>query len=152
MKNWSAAHKESLNGGILLVLGLAIWAYASGFPELDEGYPGPALFPQLIALGFAISGVFLVGKYLPKAFQTQNTSTKEDVSEKTRVLSLLGGIGVVSFFPLAFDFIGFLIPLAITVFFVALLLRIPYLKSALLGLGATGAVYLIFNVLLNVPL
>jgi len=152
MRNWSAAHKESLNGGILLVLGLVIWAYASGFPELDEGYPGPALFPQLIALGFAISGLFLLGKYLPKALQTKNTSTEEEAKEKTRLLSLLGGIAVVSIFPFVFDFIGFLIPLAITVFFVALLLRIPYLKSALLGVGATGAVYLIFNVLLNVPL
>lgn len=152
MRNWSAAHKESLNGGILLILGLAIWVYASGFPDLDQGYPGPALFPQLIALGFAISGVFLLGKYLPKALQTKNTSTEEKAIERTRVLSLLGGIGLVSIFPLAFDFIGFLIPLAITVFFVALLLRIPYLKSGLLAVGATGVVYLLFNVLLNVPL
>ena len=152
MRNWSVAHTESLNGGILLILALAIWAYASGFPELDQGYPGPALFPQLIALGFGISGVFLLGKYLPKALKTNNLAKDTEAPEKTRTSSLLAGVAIVSIFPLIFDFVGFLIPLAITVFLIALLLRIPYVKSGLLAAGATGAVYLIFNVLLNVPL
>ncbi|MDW3649795.1 MAG: tripartite tricarboxylate transporter TctB family protein [Bacteroidia bacterium] len=152
MKNWTPAYKESLNGGILLILGLAIYGYASGFPDLEEGYPGPALFPQFIALGFAISGIFLLGKYLPKALKEKTPSSDKDKSEEQRLLSLLGGIAVVAIFPLVFDSIGFLIPLAITVFLIALMLRISYVKSALLGVGATGAVYLIFNVLLNVPL
>ncbi|MEL6253650.1 MAG: tripartite tricarboxylate transporter TctB family protein [Bacteroidota bacterium] len=152
MKNWTSAHRESANGGILLVVGITIWLYASGFPDLNEGYPGPALFPQIIALGFVVSGIFLLGKYLPEAIKSQDQSEEKEEAEKKRLLSLLAGIALVSLFPLIFDFVGFLIPLGITVFLIALLLRISYLKSGLLALGATGAVYLIFNVLLNVPL
>ena len=46
----------------LFIVGLAgfVWLSARGFPPLPEGYPGPGLFPQVIALLLGGAGVGLV--------------------------------------------------------------------------------------------
>lgn len=152
---WSQIHTEVLNGILLLLLGLAIWLYSGTFPDLQEGYPGPALFPRLISSGFAISGLVLLIAHLPKVFApgTQQTSGKPSSAiNEPRIYTLLGGISIVALFPFISELAGFLGALGISVLAIALLFRINYLKSALLAVGTLSMIYLTFNVLLGVPL
>jgi len=155
MRNWSEAHTEVLNGSMLLLLGIVIWTYSGTFPDLQEGYPGPALFPRLIALLFSIAGLVLLGTYIPKLSASIDSKNKEEqVGEMApnRKYLLGGGIATIALFPLFSDRMGFLLTLGISVFIMALLLKIPLLKSALIALGTLGTIYLTFNVLLGVPL
>lgn len=43
----------------LLLLGLAVFLMAGRFPRLDDGQPGPALFPQVLSAGFVLGGLAL---------------------------------------------------------------------------------------------
>lgn len=155
MRSWSETHTEVLNGSILLLLGIGIWSYSGTFPDLQEGYPGPALFPRLIAGIFSIAGLVLLGTYLPRLLSTSPSQNKDEQAEKTtlaRLYVLLGGIALIVLFPLFSDWVGFLLTLGVSVFVMALLLKIPLLQSGLIALGTLGTIYLTFNVLLGVPL
>lgn len=155
MRQWSVSHTEVLNGGILLLLGIAIWLYSGTFPNLDEGYPGPALFPRLISVGFTISGLVLLGIHVPKLFSPSipedSAETRSSIQE-TRGYTLIGGIASVVLLPFIADFVGFLPALGISILGIALLFRINYLQSILIAAGTLGTIYLTFNVLLGVPL
>lgn len=154
MRQWSQSHTEVLNGGVLVLLGIAIWLYAGTFPDLDEGYPGPALFPRLISTGFTLAGLALLIKHLPKliAGESSASSVSGPTNVETRGYSLLAGISLVVLFPFLSDWIGFLPTLGISILGIALLFRINYLQSGLIAVGTLGTIYLTFNVLLGVPL
>jgi putative tricarboxylic transport membrane protein len=51
---------ESLLGLLLLALAAAFFGYTFTFPDLPGQRFGPSLFPRLIAVGLAISGLILV--------------------------------------------------------------------------------------------
>ena len=52
--------KEKFSGLILFFLGVWIWWYSGQFPKLEQGYPGPALFPRIISIGLAFCGVVML--------------------------------------------------------------------------------------------
>ena len=47
--------------GLFLILFAAVvlW-HVQGFPSLDNGYPGPALFPSVLAVLFILCGIGLI--------------------------------------------------------------------------------------------
>ena len=45
-----------------LTIAFAIWVilYSRNFPKLEQGYPGPALFPMVLAVLFIVCGAVLI--------------------------------------------------------------------------------------------
>jgi len=46
----------------LIVFAIAVLLYTRTFPTLEKGYPGPSLFPNVLAVLFIIAGITLVAQ------------------------------------------------------------------------------------------
>jgi putative tricarboxylic transport membrane protein len=52
---------DRLSGLLCLVVGLTVALYARTFPPMPGQDIGPAMFPTLVGIGFAVFGVWLIG-------------------------------------------------------------------------------------------
>ena len=132
-------------GASFLVLSGAIWIYTSGFPSLDAGYPGPALFPQLVATGLAACGIGLL-------LSGRRSDTAVSSSEAGHFLRLVAGIGAVILYPPLHAAVGFLPAMAALMVGIGLLLRADWRWLGVLAVGGTALFYVVFTQGLGVPL
>jgi putative tricarboxylic transport membrane protein len=135
---------------LLILLGALIWWLSGKFPNLPEGYPGPGLFPGIIAIALAFIGsVLLIG-----VLQNKSYLQKQVVEESMRTspLKLFGAVVVVSFFPIISSYLSFLPTLALTGMAIGLIFSIRWWKAIVVATVTTFGVYLIFSELLGVPL
>lgn len=128
---------EWFNGLLLLALGAWIWWYTANFP-LDEGYPGPSLFPRMVAVGFMICGLLLLitQRRLPKIGTVGRPGPQ--------ALLLGGGLLLVLIFPWLIGLIGFVPSLGLLCFSMGLLLRVVWWKAGLTAVLTAGIIYLLF--------
>jgi len=138
---------DLVSGGILLFLGLFIWVQSKQFPSLAEGHPGPALFPGILGGGLAISGVLLIVLNIRTL-----TSNSELTAGWPAFIRLVSGLVIVCSFPILADPVGFIPTIGLVCFCLGLLLRVRWWKSVLAASGAATLIYLIFSVLLGLPL
>ena len=92
--------RDLIAGGILLALGLCIYFISLSFPDLPEGYPGPSLFPQIIAIGLGLMGIALGISAFQKPTTTK-ASTSQNSGERAP-WRLLGGLGLIGIYPLLY--------------------------------------------------
>ena len=137
---------EWVNSVLLLALGVWIWWYSADFPSLDEGYPGPALFPRMIATGFVSCGILLLVTHprLPTQFAFQ-------IAYK-RTLLLISGLLLIMLFPFLIDLVGFVPSLGILCFSFGLLLKVIWWKAALTAALTASIIYFLFVVGFGVSL
>ena len=131
-------------------LGVVIWFYTDSFPELEEGYPGPALFPRVIAIGLLLAGIWLtVSAWMQRSHQAADASFQFDSAS---VIRLVIGVVLVICFPWVRDWFGVPVALGLLIFGMAYILK-PHLLTAL-GSAVIGAlsIYSLFTYLLGVPL
>ena len=140
-----ANRTELINALVLLGLGTWILWYASFFPDLPEGYPGPGLFPSTIAIGFIILGILLLWDSIRKPVVQQN-------AVQLKWIPLLSGIALITVFPFLYESLGFLSSLSISCFLMGLLLKVKPIWAILTALATSGLIYLIFVVLLGLVL
>ncbi len=138
---------ELLNGLILLVFSALIWWKTTNFPDLEEGYPGPALFPRLICLGFIFSGIVLV----VRAFRGSEAELLWR-SSPSGLVRLGLGLLLIGLYPVLQELLTFAPALGIVCFGIALLLGLRLWVAGLMALVTVGFIFLTFNQLLNVPL
>lgn len=137
---------EWVNGLLLILLGAWIWWYSAAFPSLDEGYPGPSLFPRMIAFGFALCGLLLVLSF-------RGLPTVAGIAVPVgRILILAGGLLLIMLFPLLIDLIGFVPGLGVLCFGFGLLLRVIWWKAAITSVLTAGIIYFLFVIGLGVSL
>jgi len=142
-----------------MLLGLAVFLYAQTFPSLPEGYPGPSLFPQIVAIGLCLCGLALVmGRFLKKTAASFPSGTKGNF----RRLSL--GVALAALYPLLYPYVAplqytwglafspGLILLGIQVFAIAWLTEVPLRSAAMAGLLSPVLIYGVFTWLLGVSL
>ena len=132
---------------VVVLLGAGVWLLATGFPSLDDGHPGPGLFPKLLAVGLTISGLGLIFIRVAK--------TSEDSSEKTGKLGWLRlGLGVlmVAIFPFMRSYIGFIASLTILGLAIAIVLRSRLIVAVPVVTVSAILIYYLFTGLLGVPL
>ncbi|MEZ5043247.1 MAG: tripartite tricarboxylate transporter TctB family protein [Saprospiraceae bacterium] len=138
---------ETLNGMLLLLFGAWIWWQSASFPNLEEGYPGPALFPRMISIGLMLSGILLL---------VTMAKSEEVVIEKSALQSGLlrfgGGIGLVALYPLVHPYLGFIPTLGIICMGIGLLLGIRPWVAAVSTVGTVLFIFLTFDKLLGVSL
>lgn len=137
---------ELFNGLILLLFGIGIWWYASDFPSLDEGYPGPSLFPKLVAAGFIICGVLLL------VLSRWDGVSEMNFRPSRSLLMVAAGLALIGIFPYLIEMMGFVVSLAVLCFAFGLLLRVVWWKAAVTAALTSVTIYLLFVIGLGVPL
>ena len=135
---------------ILVLLAGWIWYYSERFPDMPEGYPGPKLFPRIIAVGLGLIGLGIGLKLLLGASGPE--AGPQETSEGKSPLRLILGILLLALFPVFSPFLGFVNSLLVVGVLMGFTLQVKWWKT-LLTVGVTVAgVYLIFAKLLSVPL
>lgn len=56
---WSLRLWERVGAALALILGVAALLLSQGLPQMDGGYPGPSLFPQILGVVLMASGLAL---------------------------------------------------------------------------------------------
>lgn len=137
---------EWVNGLLLLAFAVWIWLYSANFPSLDEGYPGPALFPRIVAAGFAVCGLLLLYPFKGMPF-IGNYAVPVG-----RIVILLGGLMMVLLFPFLINLIGFVPSLGVLCLCFGLLLQVSWWKAAVTAALTAGVIYFLFVIGLGVSL
>lgn len=143
---------RNLIAGLLMAgVGVWIWVHTRTFPSLQEGYPGPALFPRLIAIGLVLSGGVFVGRSLRRWNQLRQMASvpRPDWFGLGRV-----GLGLllVVLYPLLQTWLGFIPTVSVISFAIACALRARLIVALSTALLSTLAIYWVFTGLLGVPL
>ncbi len=140
--------------GILFALaGAAVFAATLGFPRLEDGAPGPALFPRVLAVLMVGFGATLAVGALRARRQgaPPAASAAAPVARAGLINALLVFAAIVAFMVVA-PRLGFLLTAAGILFALMWRLGTSLPRAALASAGLTLFVYLIFGKLLRVPL
>ena len=143
-------NRDLLSGIILIAFSTFLWLQTTSFPQLEDGYPGPALFPQLIAISLSLLGVYLCVKAVMSRKRTASPRSNEP--SKGMVLRFLTGIVLVSTYPLLVNHIHFIPAMAGLILFFGLILNNTPWKAMLTAVLSAGLIYALFTQLLGVPL
>ena len=134
----------------LIIFACAVLVHVQSFPELDNGYPGPALFPSVLAALFILCGIGLIVQGIRK----RENVFKFDLGS----VSLAGWIniafilGAVVCYIFLVDTIGFLIFSFVILMILMKWLKVKTILSLAMSIGVTLAIYLLFAKILLVPL
>jgi putative tricarboxylic transport membrane protein len=141
---------DTLLGGAFAVGGVAIIVATLHFPRQDGGAPGPGLFPQILALlMIAFGGGLAVTSMVGRGGAAEGATTHLGWRGVTNVLAVFA---VIVFFMVGAPALGFLLTSAIVMFGLMWWLGTPSVRAALVAVGFTLFVYLVFGKVLRVPL
>jgi putative tricarboxylic transport membrane protein len=144
---------DAVSGLLLIVLAGLMIALTVNFPPFPGQKYGPSLFPRLLGIGIIICGVLLVLQGLSARRMGERwVSLAPWTSEPWRAVSFFLTIGLIVFYILASETIGFL-PVAF-VFLAGLFLwfRVAPLKALPLAFAGVLAINYFFAHLMRVPL
>jgi hypothetical protein len=146
-------------GGLVLLLGVGLYVAAAG---LQGGSPtdplGPRGFPSLLSLGFVGSGLGLLVRSVVAARRPGGSVAEVDDDEEEQApiavsRLVFASLAIIGYVLVALPVLGFLLG---TIVFVAALIAVQggaaRRSSIAMSLGFPVAVYLLFGVLLDVPL
>lgn len=141
---------DLIGGGIFLALGIFIFIFTSGFPTLDKGHPGPALFPRILAVLFvAFGGIVFLRGY--KGEKTEENRTDEGLNSQNYFNPVFILILIVAYMALS-NRLGFLITGFLVMSLMMFKLRVPYLRGLVISVLVTLFVNIMFAKILRVPL
>ena len=134
----------------LIVFAAAVLWHVQSFPSLDNGYPGPALFPSVLAVLFILCGVVLIFQGVRQREKMLRFDTGTlTVSGLLNIVFVLGAI--VCYIFLA-ETIGFLIFSVAVLMVLMKWLKVKTLSSIAMAVVVTLVIYLLFAKVLLVPL
>jgi putative tricarboxylic transport membrane protein len=142
---------DTVVGASFVTAGALIVTGTLGYPTLDGGHPGPALFPRILgtlmmALG---AGLALQGVRTRDATQTVEWRRLHRNVGVVNALFVLGGtlayLGLV-------DRLGFLISGTLLLFLLMWRLRVPLLRAVIVAIVFNATVHFLFAKVLRVPL
>lgn len=143
---------DSLSGALLLVFSIALYWHTRSFPTIPGDQIGPALFPRIIAIGMALSGVVMIAGGVLRSKGEAWAEVPDWIRSPRQVAGfalVVGGLVVFHFF---LDRIGFLIcaPLLLTA--LLFVLRVRLWAIPLVAAGVSLLIHAIFYKGLGVPL
>ena len=138
---------DRVSGYILLAVGV-ITAWSSTSLSMGKfRHPGPGFLPFGLAFVLIILSLALILQS-----RTNGGSPKPFWAKRTWLRPLLGVLSLV-FYALFFDWIGFILTTFIfLVIWMWVIERLRWRTILSISIGTTAALYLIFNLLLEVPL
>lgn len=144
---------DTVVGAGFVGAGLAIFAATLGFPRLEDGSPGPALFPRVLAVLMIGFGACLV---VP-AVRREPTNPPDPAPvpaglHRGGVVNALLVFAAIIVFMLASPLFGFLLTTAAILLGLMWWLGTPLPRAAAAAVGLDLFVYVIFVKILRVPL
>lgn len=134
----------------LIVFAIAVLFYTRTFPTLEKGYPGPSLFPNVLAVLFIISGITLVVQGLRSGERILRFETSGIT--RSGLINILFALGAIIFYIFLSDFLGFQITSFILLFGLMKWLRVSTPWSLVMACGVTLGIYVLFAKILLVAL
>jgi putative tricarboxylic transport membrane protein len=137
--------------GLFLILFAAVvlW-HVQSFPSLDNGYPGPALFPSVLAVLFIFCGIGLIIQGVRQREKLLKFDT--GTLNLSGLLNILFVLGMIVCYIFLAQYIGFLIFSFLVLLILMKWLKVKTLASLLMSGGVTLVIYLLFAKVLLVPL
>jgi putative tricarboxylic transport membrane protein len=137
-------------GLFLIIFAAAVLWHVQSFPSLDNGYPGPALFPSVLAVLFIFCGIGLI----IQGVRQHERLLKFDIGTLTGsgLINIFFVIGAIVCYILLAEIIGFLIFSFVILMVLMNWLKVKTLSSILMSVGVTFVIYLLFAKVLLVPL
>ena len=137
-------------GLLLIILACAVLVHVQSFPDLDNGYPGPALFPEVLSILFIFCGIGLV----VQGVHNRENLLKFDLGAVTLAgwLNIAFVLGAVACYIFLAEYIGFLIFSFAILMTLMKWFRVKLLPSLVMSVAVTLAIYLLFAKILLVPL
>lgn len=140
--------RDAVSGIALLALSLWLWYFTASFPQLDDGYPGPSLFPRLVALGLGFAGVIL----LIQSLRSKQRSKKKRTIHWSGLVRFGAGMGLLMAYPFLIEQLHFIPVMALLIFVFGLLLRSPRWHALMMATLSAALIYALFTQLMGVPL
>ena len=136
-----------------IIIGGIIYFLTIGFPALKEGgWIGPALFPRILALLFALFGGILTVQGLLQRAPAPSDTSGGTLGSRRSVINALFLFGAIIFYILASEYLGFLITgfliLIVMMFQLKVRIKVSLPASLILVVG----IYYLFAKILRVPL
>jgi putative tricarboxylic transport membrane protein len=141
---------DSMWGMLCIALGAAVLVHVQGFPAMPGQKFGPAVFPGLIATGFAVCGVLLIIRGI-KAKRAL-VEWMEWTHSRTHLLRFAGLVAAIIFYIFASEALGFLLTGALTLFGLFALFGVALPRATVIALLATLAIHFLFYKVMRVPL
>jgi putative tricarboxylic transport membrane protein len=137
-------------GLFLVVFAAAVLWHVQSFPSLDNGYPGPALFPSVLAVLFILCGVGLI----IQGVRQREKLLKFDTGALTLqgLLNIFFVLGTIVCYIFLAEYVGFLIFSVAVLVVLMKWLKVKTLSSIMMALSVTFVIYLLFAKVLLVPL
>lgn len=141
--------KDQVIGSISLLFGLILTYLTKQIPKSDMvGDPGSRIFPYIACVLFIVCGIGLLLTGRKKEGQT--------FLSLNQWIQLLGMLALMFAYYFLLEYIGF-IPLSIVLLFIASRLFasgqvVPWWKSLIFSIVVTLLLYVVFDILLSVPL
>lgn len=137
-------------GLVVVVFAIGVILYAQDFPKLEEGYPGPALFPILLAVLFILCGVILIVQGISRGERIWNFAL--GAMSSSGGVNIILTIGAVLFYIFFSEFLGFHITSFLLLLVLMKKLNVSAKWSLIMAAGATFLIYALFAKMLLVPL
>jgi putative tricarboxylic transport membrane protein len=141
---------DAVIGAILLALAAGIAFIAQSFPPIPGQQYGAAVFPTLVAAGFACCGLLMILSGVRQGGPV--VAWADWAGERHGLRNVLVTIGAILFYILAADTLGFMLTMAPILVVMFRLLGVGWLLSIALAILVTLIVQYIFGSLLYVPL
>ena len=137
-------------GLVIILFGGAVLIDTRTFPSLENGYPGPSLFPNILAVLFIIAGIVLV----VQGVRSREKFLKFDTTGISRegIVNILLVLIAVVFYIVLSDFLGFQIISFILLVGLMKWLKVSTFWSLLMSVVITEAIYILFAKILLVAL
>lgn len=137
-------------GLFLIIFALAVIIHTRTFPSLGNEYPGPSLFPRVLAVLFILAGIGLI----IQGIKNREKILKFDTGAVNRAgwINILFVLGAVVCYIFLADAIGFLILSFVIMTVLVKWLRAKTSWSLVMSAGVTLAIYILFAKILLVPL
>jgi putative tricarboxylic transport membrane protein len=142
--------RHDLVAGLLAAaLGAAVVLHVRTFPELPDGQPGPALFPGIIGSLLVVFGLVLAVRAVLARGRAEAGAQRPAGQDVLRALAV---VGLVVTYLLLAEVLGFAITMGVLLFLLMWLLGARPLVAAVAAAVTTGAILLLFQEVLLVPL
>jgi putative tricarboxylic transport membrane protein len=141
---------DAVWGALLLALALAVLWNVQGFPRIPGQNIGPGAFPGLLAIILAGCAVFLIVRGLRKG--AARGSLGQWLRSPGHVVNFLLTVGVLVFYIVAADTLGFIITAALILLALFLKLGVKPKLAFPVAIVTVFAIHLIFYKLLRVSL
>jgi putative tricarboxylic transport membrane protein len=140
---------DAVIGIFIVIFGLVIVIHVQSYPDMGDGMPGPSLFPTVIGVLLMITGAVQIPKGLRSGASLVSLLPEFNAHGIGNILSVI----IASLFYIyASDFLGILLTSFCIMFGMMQVLKAKVVISAVVSIGATLCIYVIFNKCLMVPL